>query len=319
VQNIKTKRGCGVEARPGSSGSGIKALAGYGRVTYTYKGKKHSANCVDFARSSRSKSASDPSNADFVVLGQDAVTYAVTAPSNTPNGLTLADLQGIFTCKITNWDQVGGPDATIDPVIPETSSGTLSFFYTVLGDGLPPSGESEPTCGTLAGVTSNLPEENEGVNADFYNSNNKSDGVNKNIITLFSIGSYINQADYAKTCGAKPKKGQNEFGCNQVGVLKLGAIAPGGKTVGAAPTAKVKGKVIINPAFPGIWKRYLFSVVTAVSGSNPIPPYLRRFLDPYKAHHAKSYVNGYFCSPGQDSTLENYGFLPSKACGLVIP
>jgi ABC-type phosphate transport system substrate-binding protein len=248
------------------------------------------------------------------------VSYAVTTPSNTPHGLTQADLKGIFSCTagFTNWDDFGGPNATIDPVIPETSSGTLSFFYGVLG--LETSGESEPTCGTLSGVAANLlPEENEGVSADFYNNNNKADGVNKNIITLFSIGSYIDQSVYGKACGAKPKKGQNEFGCNQAGVLKLGAIPPAGKTLAVAPTAKVKGKVVINPKFPGIWKRYLFSVITAVPGSNPIPPYLRRFLDPYKAKHAKSYVNGYFCSPGQQATLENYGFLPSKACGLVIP
>jgi ABC-type phosphate transport system substrate-binding protein len=319
VQNIKTKRGCGTEARPGSSGAGIKSLAGFGKVSYTYKGKKGSANCVDFARSSRTKSASDPSTADFVVLGQDAVTYAVTTPGNTPHGLTQADLKGIFSCTpgFTNWNDFGGPNATIDPVIPETSSGTESFFYGVLG--LPTSGETEPACGTLAGVTTNLFEENEGVNAEFYNSNNKADGVNKNIITLFSIGSYIDQSVHGKACGAKPKKGQNEFGCNQVGVLHLGAIAPAGKTTGVAPTAKIKGAVVINPSFPGIWKRFLFSVVTAVKGSNPIPFGLRRFLDPYKAKHAKSYINGYFCSPGQQSTLENYGFLPSKACGLVIP
>ncbi len=319
TQNIRTKKGCGLDARPNSSGQGILAIAQFGRVSYTYKGKKHSANCVDFARSSRARGGSDPLNVDFVILGQDAVTYAVTTPGNTPKGLTLADLQGIFTCKITNWDQVGGPDATIDPVIPENSSGTESFFYGVLGDGLPTKGESEPACGSLAGVTTNLFEENEGVNAQFYNSNNKADGVNKNIITLFSIGSYIDQSVHGKTCGAKPKKGQNEFGCNQVGVLHLGAIAPAGKTTAVAPTAKVKGAVVINPKFPGIWKRYLFSVITAVPGSSPIPSYLRRYLDPYKARHAKSYVNGFFCSPGQKSTLENYGFLPSKACGLVIP
>jgi ABC-type phosphate transport system substrate-binding protein len=319
IQNIKTKRGCGSEARPNSSGQGIKSLAGFGRVTYTYKGKKHSASCVDFARSSRPKGSSDPATADFVVLGQDAVTYSVTTPSNTPHGLTLADLKGIFTCApgFTNWDAFGGPNATIDPVIPENASGTESFFYGVLG--LPTSGETEPTCSTLAGVTTNLFEENEGVNAEFYNSNNKADGVNKNIITLFSIGSYIDQSAHGKTCGAKPKKGQNEFGCNQVGVLHLGAIAPAGKTTGVAPTTKIKGATVINPAFPGIWKRFLFSVVTAVPGSNPIPPYLRRFLDAYKTHHAKSYVNGFFCSPGQASTIENYGYLPSKACGLVIP
>ena len=40
----------------------------------------------------------------------------------------MAELKGIFTGKITNWKEVGGPDAKIIPYSRENSSGTYVFF-----------------------------------------------------------------------------------------------------------------------------------------------------------------------------------------------
>ncbi len=107
--------------------------------------------CIDFARSSRGKGASDPSNLEFYAYGRDAVSWAhfpdACSPSDgglpgcAPENLSQAQLQGIYICdqpgglpKFTNWAQVGGDNATIRRYLPQLGSGTLSFFETkVLG------------------------------------------------------------------------------------------------------------------------------------------------------------------------------------------
>lgn len=54
---------------------------------------------------------------------------AVYVNRNNPvNKLTLQQLQDIFTGKITNWKQVGGPDARIIVYSRENNSGTYEFF-----------------------------------------------------------------------------------------------------------------------------------------------------------------------------------------------
>ena len=46
--------------------------------------------------------------------------------------LSMEQLKGIFTGKITNWKQVGGPDANIIVYSRENSSGTYVFFKEVV-------------------------------------------------------------------------------------------------------------------------------------------------------------------------------------------
>ncbi len=48
--------------------------------------------------------------------------------TNTVNELTIAQLSDIFSGVITNWKQVGGPDAKIQLYGRESSSGTFEFF-----------------------------------------------------------------------------------------------------------------------------------------------------------------------------------------------
>ncbi len=62
-----------------------------------------------------------------VVIAYDALAVVVH-PSNPVTNLTREQLEGIFTGKITNWKQVGGPDMKIIPYSRETSSGTYEFF-----------------------------------------------------------------------------------------------------------------------------------------------------------------------------------------------
>jgi phosphate transport system substrate-binding protein len=60
-------------------------------------------------------------------IAYDAVTIVVNRELNIP-GLTVEQLRGIYTGKITNWSQVNGPDLPIIPFSLSESSGTFSSF-----------------------------------------------------------------------------------------------------------------------------------------------------------------------------------------------
>jgi phosphate transport system substrate-binding protein len=61
------------------------------------------------------------------VIHQDSVV-AIVNPGNQVKGLTLAQLAGIHSGKITNWKDVGGPDSRIVVVVPPQASGTRAFI-----------------------------------------------------------------------------------------------------------------------------------------------------------------------------------------------
>ncbi|MDR0970591.1 MAG: phosphate ABC transporter substrate-binding protein [Lentimicrobiaceae bacterium] len=61
------------------------------------------------------------------VIAWDALAVIVN-PKNPVSKLTREQLEAIFTGKITNWQQVGGPNQKIVVYSRETSSGTYEFF-----------------------------------------------------------------------------------------------------------------------------------------------------------------------------------------------
>jgi phosphate transport system substrate-binding protein len=61
------------------------------------------------------------------VIHQDTVV-AIVNPGNKVKGLTLAQLAGIHSGKISNWKDVGGPDSRIVVVVPPQASGTRAFI-----------------------------------------------------------------------------------------------------------------------------------------------------------------------------------------------
>lgn len=90
---------------------------------------------TDIANSSRSikKSEIEKIKARYNTFGieipcaKDGIAIYLHA-TNPVNELTLKQLGGIFSGKITNWKEVGGPDATIILYGRENSSGTYAFF-----------------------------------------------------------------------------------------------------------------------------------------------------------------------------------------------
>jgi len=84
------------------------------------------------------------------IIAYDALAIIVN-PSNPVSKLTRAQLEGIFTGKITNWKQVGGADLKITPYSRETSSGTYDFIkeYVLLNKNYMSSILSMPATGAI--------------------------------------------------------------------------------------------------------------------------------------------------------------------------
>ncbi len=62
-----------------------------------------------------------------IPVARDGVTLYVNE-KNPVNELTLDQIRGLYTGKLTNWSQVGGPDAKVVLYGRENSSGTYVFF-----------------------------------------------------------------------------------------------------------------------------------------------------------------------------------------------
>lgn len=294
TSTIRPKSGCTKILRPDGSSAGIQALPAATR-TGSYR-------CLNFARSSRPRGATDPTKGPggvaFVALAKDAVTYSTAKNTNAPASLTAKQLGEIYSCTVpatgghpaNNWADLGGKSGTINPVLPQASSGTRSFFLASIGVASP------GNC-----VNTRLPEENEGVAKVF-----KTDSAN--IVFPFSVGSYIEQADHSAACGKKPAKTQNSFGCDQVGKLVLKEISH------THPTTGTGKKTVINSHFPQLFQRVLYDVVPFASGTKGnIPSRLQRFFAPATGHG----THGWFCAKAQQSVIKDYGFLPTPICGLT--
>lgn len=89
---------------------------------------------VTFARSSSTLSSGEITGglkqAAFAV---DGLQLAVSATAtNAPADLTIGDILRIYKGDVTNWSQLGGRPGTIRALIPQSGSGTLSFFTSQL-------------------------------------------------------------------------------------------------------------------------------------------------------------------------------------------
>ncbi|KJH71474.1 PstS family phosphate ABC transporter substrate-binding protein [Aliterella atlantica] len=90
---------------------------------------------LDFAQSSRSLQASEVNQAQSrgfqltqIPVAIDGLAVAVN-PRLDISGLTTEQLRNIYTGKITNWQQVGGPNLAIKPYSrPITDGGTVELF-----------------------------------------------------------------------------------------------------------------------------------------------------------------------------------------------
>jgi ABC-type phosphate transport system substrate-binding protein len=280
---IVTKAGCPAVTRPNGSTAGLKALD-----ANMFDGKT-GHYCIDFARSSSSRSSSAPKAGSggvlYVEFARDALTWATRSAahggSNAPASLTKAQLQGIFTCKTTNWKQVGGNSGAIKVYLPQAGSGTLTSWEKFMG------------ITTLGSCVNQSPEENQGESAQFNS---------PNAVFIYSIADWVAQKYHSPACGAKPAKGQDQFGCDVTGYLTLDKIN------NVAPTTSAKVPAI-NPKFPSGFFRTLYNIVRW-TGETKDHIYAR--LEPFFG------AKGFLCTSTIAKTaIVNYGFIPDPHCGAT--
>jgi len=138
VESYATLRGdVTVALSGGGSGNGIKALIdGYADIAMSSRELRE--NEIKLAAGKNVRIVARP-------LAIDALCPIVN-PANPVSGLSLAQLRGIFSGRITNWREVGGEDKPIAVVSRDTSSGTLGAWRELVMGG----GEVFPGAAMLA-------------------------------------------------------------------------------------------------------------------------------------------------------------------------
>ncbi|MDX2018598.1 MAG: phosphate ABC transporter substrate-binding protein [Deltaproteobacteria bacterium] len=116
-----------VQVSGGGSGTGIVAL-----INGTTDVCQASRRMNDKERLAlRARTGSDP--IELVVARDGLAIYVNTA--NPVDEISTTQLKDIYTGKLTNWRELGGPEATIIAYARENSSGTYVFFKEHLLDG----------------------------------------------------------------------------------------------------------------------------------------------------------------------------------------
>lgn len=289
---ITTKTLCSSIARPDGSSAGITAFDANAK---TSDGKQF---CIDFARSARGRSPSDPpfgpGGIAFVTLAQDAISYATQVTTDAPSNLTTAQLAAIYNCTDTNWSQVGGKNAAIQAFLPQTGSGLRNSFLAAIGVSSP------------GACVNSTVQQNEGVNSLLKT---------PQAIVPYSVGKWISQKFHSAAClnssctpdsngvVCTPTALQNQFGCDLHGTLKLNSIN------GTAPTVGTGKSTTINPNFSAAFLNTIYDVVRYDSTtSDHIPAYLEPIYG----------ASGWACTNSTAKTdLKNYGFLLSPLCGIA--
>jgi ABC-type phosphate transport system substrate-binding protein len=299
---ITIKQNCAPIPRPNGSSAGIKQLA-----TFATTSDNHNIYCDNFADDARPRASTDPSfgpgGVAFVALAADAVTWATPKTTDAPASLTPTQLNEIYTCTLTNWDQVGGKNAPIQPFVPQSGAGTGTFFLGAIGVTTP---------GPCVSSDNNTLEQNEGVNPVLHT---------PEAIWIYSIGQYIGQRYHSPACTnsgctasppCTPRAGKNEFGCDLHGTYVLKEIN------GIAPTTGTNEGTKINPAFDATFDRVLYQVV-------PYDPSTTDHI-PGAESGAPGGVNlekifgasGWACTNASAKLdIKNYGFESIPTCGAT--
>lgn len=115
-----------------------------------------SEGTLDIGLSSRALKDDEAETLDATVFALDGIAIVVNN-ENTVEDLTLEQIKGLATGEITNWSEVGGPDAPVVLVGREAGSGTRDGFESIVGveDACVYEQELTSTGAVLAAVASN--------------------------------------------------------------------------------------------------------------------------------------------------------------------
>ncbi len=141
-----------VQVTGGGSGTGIAALIN-GTTDIAMSSRPMKDAETEKLRSRFNTAGSE------ISVAKDGVTFYVHE-SNPLSSLTLEQLKGIYLGDITNWKEVGGPDATIVVYSRENSSGTYVFFKDNVLEGEDFTATAQTLPGTAAVVNAVSKEKN---------------------------------------------------------------------------------------------------------------------------------------------------------------
>lgn len=252
---IKTTSTGPTFTRPNGSTDGQKALSASinpgGGHLWPATGGVDITGQLDFARSSSSPSGSFVgTDLTFIPFARDAVTYAVSAASDFPRDIQLGassqdtispapfTLRNIYRGTVTTYVDSNLEPVTIRPIIPQSGSGTRSFWLGAIG-------MTETTIvGTPTTDIGNTAQEHNGTYIK-----------NPGDIAPFSVAQYVAQGNHGALPAAAPvteRRGNIELG-------NIDSTKPLLFTTG--------GGVELNTAFPV--NRLVFNVVqtTRLTGS----------------------------------------------------
>ena len=304
-----TPAGAGETLAPNGSSAGRDAL----------KASVLAGNgCIDIARSSSGPrpagtgAGQDPTSFEYYAFGLDAVGFSTASTAAPAAGLTLAQLQGIYNCTFTNWNQVGGANQAIERYWPQAGSGTRAFFQSdVLG--FDPTLFSSGACPAVQ-----LAQENQGLTI-------QANGDQQSGIQPFSGANYI-----AMSTGAIADQRAGQVIRNLNGqniVFGSGATAkpatPAATGDPNAPVQEANVKLVDStPAYPGV--RFVFNVVDDTSASYTSAIRYVGF------DNANNGATSPLCSGGKAAIVTQFGFgtldktvgprnLPGSTCRQYTP
>lgn len=144
---VRTKSGGPLYNRPAGSGNGVLALSASNNSPFTFSGI-NIQNQVDFARSSSRPSSAFPgANLRYLPFARDAVSVVGRGLDADLINFTTAELTSIYSCTSGGNINVSGTTVTYNngstvnqvlrPILPQTGSGTRSFFLSAIGVATP--------------------------------------------------------------------------------------------------------------------------------------------------------------------------------------
>jgi phosphate transport system substrate-binding protein len=116
---MKKYKGEQISVTGGGSGTGIAALIN-GTTDIC-------ASSRDMQQKEKDEASSKGINVVEKVIAYDGLVVIVH-PDNPVKELTMAQIKDIFTGKVKNWKELGGPDQKITALSRESNSGTYVFF-----------------------------------------------------------------------------------------------------------------------------------------------------------------------------------------------
>jgi phosphate transport system substrate-binding protein len=253
--------------------------------------------CVDIARSSGppraigTGSGQDLDSFEYYAFALDALGWS-SASTLAPANLTRAQLQGIYNCTFTNWNQVGGGNGQIQRYWPQSGSGTFQFAVSDLV-GFDPRTFSSATCPAVIET-----QENSGQLI-------AANGHQQSALVPYSGANWVAHA--RGTAVPDQRSGQTIRNLNGQNIVRTDDGQPELAVRDSEfPTAPVaEANVALNdptPDYPAI--RYVFNVIDSTSAS---------YASAIRYVGFENVENGStspLCSGGKAEIVASYGFGP---------